>query len=115
MGKIKEFFNLLRERWYVKYIVVCVLGLLIVGLIDENSIWAHFRNKQRIAELEEEIEAYDSSYQRDLSKLRELQHNPKAIEKIARERYFMKNADEDIFVMREEEADEATTETEEAE
>ena len=70
---------------------------------------------ERIAELEEEIEAYDSSYQRDLSKLRELQHNPKAIEKIARERYYMKNADEDIFVMREEEADEATTETEEAE
>ena len=104
MGKVKQLFDLLRERWYVKYILVCVIGLLIVGVLDENSLWAHYRNKQHIKELESEIEAYESAFNRDQAKIRDLQHNPKAIEKIARERYFMKMADEDVFVMREGEA-----------
>ena len=34
-----------------------------------------------------------------MTRLRELETNPKAIEKIARERYFMKADDEDIFVL----------------
>ena len=34
-----------------------------------------------------------------MARLRELETNPKAIEKIARERYFMKADDEDIFVL----------------
>ena len=39
--------------------------------------------------------------------LKELKHNPKAITKIARERYFMKADDEDIFVL----SDDDKTET----
>ena len=57
------------------------------------------RNKQRINELEEEIEKYDADYKRDQAQIRELDRNPKAMEKIARERYFMKDDDEDIFVL----------------
>ena len=82
-----------------KYTVVCLLGVLIVGFLDENSIWSHFKNKQRISDLEEEIEKYNSEYERDQAQIRELNRNPKAMEKIARERYFMKADDEDIFVL----------------
>ena len=34
-----------------------------------------------------------------MRQIRELNHNPKAMERIARERYFMKEDDEDIFVL----------------
>ena len=34
-----------------------------------------------------------------MRQIRELNHNPKAMERIARERYFMKHEDEDIFVL----------------
>ena len=39
----------------------------------------------------------------DQEKIRTLDSNPKAIEKIARERYFMKADDEDVFVLSDDE------------
>lgn len=83
----------------MKYAVVAVCGVLIVGFLDENSVLSHVRNKQRISELREEIEDYEARYQRDQSQIRQLDKDPKAMEKIARERYFMKSADEDIFIL----------------
>lgn len=99
MSKIKSFMLRLGRLWYLKYVVVLALGVLFVGFLDDNSLWAHLRNKDRIGELNAEIEQYDQAYRRDQAQIRELQHNPKAIERIARERYFMKAADEDIFVL----------------
>ena len=37
-----------------------------------------------------------------MKRIRDLERNQKAIEKVARERYFMKTDDEDIFVLSEE-------------
>ena len=84
-----------------KYSVVCILGILIVGFLDENSVWSHMKNRQRIEELKEETEKYNADFRRDQAQIRELERNPKAMEKIARERYFMKADDEDIFVFSE--------------
>lgn len=83
----------------LKYAVVVVAAVVIVGFVDENSVWAHYRNKQKISELEAEIDKYRKRYERDNEQLRRLDADPKAIEKIARERYFMKADDEDIFVL----------------
>ena len=82
-----------------KYSVVCILGILIVGFLDENSVWSHMKNRQRIEELKAETEKYNADFRRDQAQIRELDRNPKAMEKIARERYFMKADDEDIFVL----------------
>ncbi|MCR4582182.1 MAG: septum formation initiator family protein [Prevotella sp.] len=87
----------------LKYIVVTILGVVLVGFLDENSVWSHMKNRQRIGELEEEIARYNAAFERDQARIRELNHNPKAIEKIARERYFMKADDEDIFVLSDDE------------
>lgn len=87
------------RMWYVKYLIVCILGVLIVGFLDENSVLAHFNNKRRISALQEEIAHYEAIHQNNQQQLKELKENPKAMEKIARERYFMKCQDEDIFVL----------------
>ena len=86
-----------------KYTVVCVICVLFIGFLDENSMWSHMKNLQRIEELTEETARYQADYQRDQAQIRELNKNPKAIEKIARERYFMKEDDEDIFVLSDDE------------
>ena len=57
------------------------------------------QNKQYIGELEEEIDRYTRQACRDQEQIHMLDSDPKAIEKIARERYFMKTDDEDIFVL----------------
>ncbi len=99
LSNIKLFALKVLRAQATKYTVVCLLGVLIVGFLDENSIWSHFKNKQRISDLEEEIAKYNADYERDQAQIRELNRNPKAMEKIARERYFMKADDEDIFVL----------------
>ena len=83
----------------LKYIVVALIAVVLIGFVDENSVWSHLRNKQRISELEDEIEQYTERWHQDQEKIRTLDSNPKAIEKIARERYFMKADDEDVFVL----------------
>lgn len=99
MKHLKNFFGKIGRIRGFKYIVVAVAAVFIVGFIDENSVWNHARNRQKIAELENEIAVYKERYESDLAKLREMDSEPKAVEKIARERYFMKRADEDIFVL----------------
>lgn len=84
---------------HYKYLITIVVGVLIVGVLDENSFRQLVRYELQIAELREEIEMYKAQYEADSKQLRELRRDPKAIEKIARERYFMKADDEDIFVL----------------
>lgn len=86
-----------------KYWIVIILGVLIVGFVDENSLLQHARNRMQIRELNEQIETYNARYEHDEQQLKELRRNPKAITKIAREKYFMKADDEDIFVLSDDE------------
>ena len=103
--KVKKYSLIVWRSQVLKYAVVCVVGVLIVGFLDENSLWSHMKNRQRIDELTEEKARYNAAYQRDQAQIRELNTNPKAMERIARERYFMKADDEDIFVLRDNSAD----------
>ncbi len=96
---IKLFLLRVWHSMFLKYAVVCIAGVLIVGFLDENSVWSHLKNQQRIEELEEETARYNAIYQRDQAQIREMDKNPKTMERIARERYYMKEADEDIFVL----------------
>ena len=102
VNSIKKYALLVWRSQILKYVVVCVAGVLIVGFLDENSMWSHMKNRQRIEELTEEKARYNAAFERDKAQIRELERDPKAMEKIARERYFMKADDEDIFVLKEE-------------
>ena len=99
INSIKKYSLIVWRSQALKYAVVCVVGVLIVGFLDENSLWSHMKNRQRIDELTEEKARYNADFRRDQAQIRELNSNPKAMERIARERYFMKADDEDIFVL----------------
>ena len=98
-NRVKAFLLRVWHSLFFKYAVVAIAGVVIVGFLDDNSFWSHFKNMQRIDELKEETEKYNADYRRDQARIRELDRDPKAMEKIARERYFMKADDEDIFVL----------------
>lgn len=99
LQNIKTFALRLWRSQFLKYSVVCITGVLIVGFLDDNSVWSHMKNLQHISELEEETQKYNANFERDQAQIRELNRNPKAIEKIARERYYMKADNEDIFIL----------------
>ena len=106
MKKVKTILLRILRIPALKYIVVTILAVVLIGFVDDNSVWHHIRNKQYISELEDEIAKYEKLNQSNQEKIRELDSNPKAIEKIARERYFMKTDEEDIFVLSEDESNE---------
>lgn len=84
---------------HYKYLIVIVISVAIISFVDENSFMRIFQYKMEISDLKSEIKKYNDINENDIRQLRELKRNPKAIQKIARERYFMKADDEDIFVL----------------
>ena len=80
-----------------------VLGIAIVCFLDENSIMKYMKYKYQIEELKTEIDKYRQRYNRDVKLYNTIDKDPSVMAKIARERYFMKNDDEDIFVLSDDE------------
>jgi cell division protein FtsB len=99
MKKLKSFISRVRRIPALKYIIVALIAFVFIGFVDENSIWRHMRNSQRISELRDEIKRLNEQHNYNQAQLRLLGNDTKAIEKIARERYFMKTDEEDIFVL----------------
>lgn len=97
MKKVKDY--IWAFMGHFKYHIVIVLGILFVGFIDDDSVVQRLRYEREIEQLKAEIEKYTKRYEADSRRLHELQRNPDAIAKVARERYFMKADDEDIFVL----------------
>ena len=108
MKIMRNFAKAVAHVWhlpFVKYGVITIIGVVLVGFVGENSLLAHLRHKYYISSLSDEISVYNERYQNDMRQIRELNRNPKAMERIARERYFMKQDDEDIFVLSDDERD----------
>ena len=103
MKKLKEMWSVIRGIRALKYILVSVIAVVLIGFVDENSIMHHLGNQQRIGELEDEIRQYSNLHEQNMERIRLIDKDPKAMEKIARERYFMKTDDEDIFVLSDDE------------
>lgn len=95
-NKLSGFWSFLS---HYKYAIVIIVGTLIVVFFDENSIMKRIQLDLQIDDLEDEISTYKERNASNIKKLNELKRNPNAIEKIAREQYFMKADDEDIYVL----------------
>lgn len=81
-----------------KYVIVIVGFILIEGFLIENSWVQRYKNKREIYLINKEIEKYRAEYEESTERLNELEANPEAIERIAREKYRMKKPNEDIYV-----------------
>ena len=103
MSRLNSVFLFLRRH---KYMVVIFFIVLIVGFIDDNSFMNRFERRNKMGQLRSEIETYKTQYETADRQLREMDSDPKSIEKMAREKYFMKRKGEDVFVIREAEEDE---------
>lgn len=94
--KLASLWNILARY---KYLITCVVGVVVVVFVDDNSLVRRLQYDLQIGQVKEEIRKYNLQDEQATKALHELRRDPKAIEKIARERYFMKADDEDIYVL----------------
>ncbi len=74
-----------------------------IGFVGEHSLVNRVAQKTKIAQLEKEINNQNEQFQRDREKLNRLKNDPEAVKQVAHEMYYMRTADEDVFVIEDEE------------
>jgi cell division protein FtsB len=97
--KLKE---LRRKRWFKiisnKYVLLLLIFALWMIFLDSNSWFIHHELNQTIDELETNKEYYQKEIAKDKSTIEKL-NDSFEMESFARQQYYMKRADEDIFII----------------
>ena len=85
-----------------KYTISLAAFVVWIMFFDDNNWRQHKENLHELALLQEQVRHYKHKIEDDKRRLLELQTNDANLEKFAREQFFMKKANEDIFVIVEE-------------
>lgn len=100
MKKIKDIFN---KYPFLKFLgnryILVLLGFIVWMLfLDNYSYLEHRVLNNEINELEENIDYFKTEIKKDSIRIKKLK-NPDEVEKYAREKYYMKRENEDIYII----------------
>ncbi len=84
-----------------KYFIAVVIFILCMVFYPNNNISYYFKVKKQLTELEQHRDFLKEEIKSDSIRFSELEKSMEAAEKFGREKYFMKRANEDIYVIRE--------------
>lgn len=84
-----------------KYLIVFLSFAVFVTFFDEHNLIERWKSSQKIKQLEEELKFYQEEIRATRQKKNELQSSDENLEKFAREHYYMKRSNEDIFIIKE--------------
>lgn len=94
--------ELKEKKWFKfftnTYILVLTIFAIWMLFFDTNSLLIHRELQQEINKLEEQKEYLRKEIEKDKKQLNELK-DPKALEKYAREKYYMKKENEEVFLI----------------
>lgn len=82
-----------------KYLIAVVVFLVWLLLFDRNSLIDRYRYIRTLHDMEDEKQYYIERIEEDSRRLNELKTDRENLEKFAREQYFMKRENEDVFVI----------------
>ena len=85
-----------------KYAITLAAFAIFVGFFDQNSLLRRANYMRGESRLLDEIKKYRQEYEKNTERLNELLADSGAIERIAREKYFMKKPNEDVFIIKDE-------------
>ena len=98
MGRLQNIAISIKNFRYTKYLITIALFVIIVVFVDENSLMNQQERSEEIERLQEEISILKAQYEVDTRKLNSLSEYDHIV-RMAREKYFMKRPDEDVFVV----------------
>ena len=85
-----------------RYFLVGFVFVIWMIFFDQNSLITHRELDKQIRNLERDEAYFRENLEHENAKLKMLQDNPAEIERIAREKFFLKKDNEDIFIIQQE-------------
>lgn len=82
-----------------KYILSLTAFIVLMLFIDHNDLFVQWERRSELRKLQAEKEFYSQKITDTQKELSDLQNNASALEKYAREKYFLKRDNEDVFVL----------------
>ncbi len=99
-SKERGFLKLLFRILVNKYTIVILFFFVYLICFDDHSLVKRYRSSQEIKKLEQEYQDYIEEIEQNKAKIRQLTSDTTYLEKFAREQYFMKRDNEEIFILK---------------
>ena len=81
--------------------IVLLVFVVFATFFDNHNLINRWETHQKIKQMEKELKFYQDEIKTSKLKKNELQSNKENLEKFAREHYYMKKQNEDIFIIKE--------------
>ena len=82
-----------------KFLVTATAFAVWMLFFDKNDLFAQLERRNELRELNKSKDYFTEQIEQERRFSKELKDNPAAIEKFAREKYFMKRDGEDLFLV----------------
>jgi len=92
---MKRLVNLIKNKFFL----IAIAFLVWMTFFDQNDLFSQYHYHQQLTKLKQERDFYKKETAKVAQDLDELTSNPEKLEKFAREKYLMKKANEDVFVI----------------
>lgn len=89
-----------------KYLIALAIFAIFTVFVGDHCWLKRMQQKNEISELQDKIAALDEQFEEDSLAILALDTDIDAVRKIARERYYMKNTGEDVFLIKDQEEEE---------
>ena len=99
MSRIKDFYNKYLSRINAYWLVTIVFFALTFPMGD-SSLYKRYTYDEKIRSLEKEIKHYQKEIEINSKKLNDLHTDKEGLERFAREEYFMKKPNEDVYIIK---------------
>ena len=99
MSRIKDFYNKYLSRINAYWLVTIVFFAL-TFVMGDSSLYKRYTYDEKIRNLENEIKHYQKEIEINSKKLNDLHTDKEGLERFAREEYFMKKPNEDVYIIK---------------
>ncbi len=99
MSRIKEFYDKYLG-WINAYWLVFIGFLILTFTVGDSNLYQRYIYDEKIRSLENEIEHYQREIEINRKKLNDLHTDKEGLERFAREEYYMKKPNEDIYIIK---------------
>ena len=99
MSRIKDFYNKYLSRINAYWLVTIVFFAL-TFVMGDSSLYKRYTYDEKIRSLEKESKHYQKEIEINSKKLNDLHTDKEGLERFAREEYFMKKPNEDVYIIK---------------